>query len=359
MFIANKSWLSNHGLKDNIQNTDAVYSIKKDDQFKNLMVFFRKAGLKVLSETEDLNISANQLRQQGLSLFKIPQEVGDKILDIINPSVFDNPNIKKHSREFEFGFRHPWVAFKNGLKIDEKKSDNLASIIQRFADAGASKKELIPVLTNKGEYKEKFIGGYGGTSLQYQHRDILIPGRKGKKGLPFETEGTEVNAFHHALWNAVFINWYGKSIARDIANSHEDNPRANDAYVDIKGNIYPDMNEADQAVDLANNQIGRRLGESYPNKTIKELAFLLLDEFYNHGLYTVRQNNNQQFETYKKRISPQEYNYMREVYTKIIDEKGHAKGNLPDGSNPELDLINKKYGFSSETYKKRLSVSKR
>lgn len=348
LFIANISWLSNYGLIDITQSNDIVYSIKKNDQLKNLIVFLKKSGFNFPSKTEYLSINTDELKQQGLSLFKIPQEIGDKILDIINPSVFDNPNIKKHSREIEFGFHHPWIAYKNGLKIDEKSSNNLASIIQRFADAGASKKELIPVLTNKGKYKEKFIGGFGGTSLQYQHRDILIPGRKGKKGLPFETEGTEVNAFRHALWNTVFTNWYGKAIARDIANSHEDNPRANDTYVDIEGNIYPNMNEADQAVDLANNQIGRRLGGSYQKKSIKELAFLLLDEFYNHGLYTVRKNNNNQFETYRKRISSQEYNYMREVYTEVIDENGHLKGN---NHNQKLDLINKKYGFSSKNYK--------
>ena len=70
--------------------------------------------------------------------------------------------------------------------------------------------------------------------------------------------GTEVNAVRHALWQAAIAARFGSRTAEEVGNAYERRAVLSDSLE------YADRYSADEAVDLRNNAIGRRIGSQHP-----------------------------------------------------------------------------------------------
>lgn len=57
--------------------------------------------------------------------------------------------------------------------------------------------------------------------------------------------------------------------------------------------------------DLLNNRIGRKFGHNNKKSSIKEIALLVLDEFWKNGLYAYEKENNGLYYIKKKKMSDQ------------------------------------------------------
>lgn len=286
LFIAGRNWISRHGLTQFVQNSSMDYIFTDVKQIYNLLYFLRKRKSKILSRKKT-NIEAKYLQENGMDLFKIDQETGDKILDIMNPSFLNNLNTQEYPQESKSPFSSSRNVRENGVKTNKKYPKNLTSIIQKVMDTA----------------------GFGNMSAQFN------TSKQSKKDIPLKTRNAEINPFHNAFWRTVFTSWE-KPATQNLVQ--EDNLKSN---TDIEGNIYMRMDEAEQAVDLANNQISQLVSGTHPQETITGMASSLLDEFYNHGLYIVRKNNEGKFVTYKEKIPSQEYNSIKKVYAKLLDQQ--------------------------------------
>ncbi|MDC9583417.1 hypothetical protein PSI15_18100, partial [Xenorhabdus sp. PR6a] len=130
-----------------------------------------------------------------------------------------------------------------------------------------------------------------------------------------EGEGTQVNAFRHTIWQATLAARYGEKIAKHAGDAHEMDPR-----VDLNIRQFATLNEADQTIDLLNNQIGRSIGLNANVTSMKALAFATLETYHKEGLYVAIKNSNG-YEVVKEKINDHQYNYMKSVYEKV-DENG-------------------------------------
>lgn len=83
-------------------------------------------------------------------------------------------------------------------------------------------------------------------------------------------EGSQVNAERHTLWQATITAKYGSDIATQIGNAHEDNPNVDLSVRSFSGKGA--LEQADQTIDLLNNQIGRSIGEANPGASMAQLA---------------------------------------------------------------------------------------
>ena len=99
-------------------------------------------------------------------------------------------------------------------------------------------------------------------------------------------EGSQRNALRHGIWQASITQQFGSTIAKEAGDAHEENPNA----ITQKGNILfgeNSFNEADEKIDLLNNQIGRKIGSSLSkDATPKDIAKAVLKEFHENGMYT-------------------------------------------------------------------------
>lgn len=71
----------------------------------------------------------------------------------------------------------------------------------------------------------------------------------------------------------------------------------------------------DKTIDLLNNRIGRKLGHNNKKSSIKEIALLVLDEFWKNGLYTYEIGDYGLYYIKKKKMSDQSY---MDVYNTIL-----------------------------------------
>ena len=148
-------------------------------------------------------------------------------------------------------------------------------------------------------------------------------------------EGSQVNATRHALWQASITSIFGQEIAQQAGNAHEDNPN-----VDLNIRTFTGKNalsQADQSVDLLNNQIGREIGKNNMGTTIKELTNMVLDLFNKDGLFTTTQNadgsvtisrtkiSDEQLQQAKDKISNLEGNGMTSTESRAKEEKNRGK----------------------------------
>ncbi len=148
--------------------------------------------------------------------------------------------------EADFAIKHPVAATRIGRLDETGRSDNISTIAARF--------------TNR-------IG------LQEGDRTF---------------DGSQVNAARHALWQAVITREFGADIAAQAGAAHERNP-----HVDLSVNTFGGNNalaEADQTIDLLNNQIGRDIANANPNASPQQLALAAVQYFYTQGLFTATQN---------------------------------------------------------------------
>jgi RHS repeat-associated protein len=116
-------------------------------------------------------------------------------------------------------------------------------------------------------------------------------------------EGTESNAFRHAVWQSILTNSFGSKEATSIGNSHEYNP-----YGNASVGSYKNLAGADQSADLLNNQIGRSIGINNPGLTSTGYAKKSLDYFYTKGLYMVNKKDGGGFQVVQSKISKDQYN---------------------------------------------------
>ncbi len=92
--------------------------------------------------------------------------------------------------------------------------------------------------------------------------------------------GTQVNAVRHTLWQATIASRFDADVAEEVGNAYEINPVIDEAKTD-----YPSRYDADEAVDLRNNRIGRRIGSERPQLDMKALALSVLAHFSQEGLW--------------------------------------------------------------------------
>ncbi len=128
-------------------------------------------------------------------------------------------------------------------------------------------------------------------------------------------EGSQVNAFRHTLWQASITTEFGESVAKQIGNAHEDNPFVNLQQRSFTGKSA--LSQADQTIDLLNNQIGRQLGKDNPNATPQELAAKTLEYQHDKGLYTATTNKDGSVSIGQTKITDTQYKKGIETIKKL------------------------------------------
>lgn len=130
-----------------------------------------------------------------------------------------------------------------------------------------------------------------------------------------------INAMRHTLWQATISARYGTDTAKEAGDAHENNPNAELNAIEFRGTNA--FTEADQVIDLLNNQIGRRIGKNANSTNIQELARLVLEEFHQNGLYTAERNNRYSYSIIRERLSDNDYNRAIQMLS-TLDETGHV-----------------------------------
>lgn len=153
-------------------------------------------------------------------------------------------------------------------------------------------------------------------------------------------EGSEKGAMRHTLWQANIASKYGDRIAAWAGNAHEISPG-----IDLSIRRFNHIENADQTADLLNNQIGRAIGGINKNKTAKELAFIVLDEFRNNGLYVSEQDKDGFWNVRKRKLSEEQYNKLKQVYN-TLNEDGFTKEEITKINNKEKEEEKKRMEFS-------------
>jgi RHS repeat-associated protein len=108
-------------------------------------------------------------------------------------------------------------------------------------------------------------------------------------------EGSQLNAFRHTLWQATIASTYGEDVAKAIGYAHEANPLAVSRQ-NFQMN-FSNLSNADEAVDLLNNMIGRTIGVANPNADMQDLAMKVLEYFRDKGLWTATELKNKDGQT--------------------------------------------------------------
>jgi len=132
-------------------------------------------------------------------------------------------------------------------------------------------------------------------------------------------EGSEVNAMRHTVWSATITSTYGKDIAQQIGNAHEENPNVDLSVRTFSGKDA--MGQADQSVDLLNNQIGQSIGAANPGASMDQIAGAALDYYHSTGLYTASTNADGSVSIGQTKLSDQQYSAAKDQLQKM-DKQG-------------------------------------
>jgi hypothetical protein len=137
---------------------------------------------------------------------------------------------------------------------------------------------------------------------------------------------SEVNADRHTLWQATIASKWGSGIAKEAGDAHEDNANAiagkNDAALKVM--TFKTADEADQAVDLANNIIGRKIGEANKGVGMNVLAQKVTDEFHTNGLWTATKQEDGTYKMSKTKITDKQYEALSKVNSGLNDNGFNA-----------------------------------
>lgn len=135
-------------------------------------------------------------------------------------------------------------------------------------------------------------------------------------------EGSERNAFRHALWQTMIANEFDAGIARRIGNAHEGIKLAESGHVDFNLPLVQDLQAADEVVDFLNNEIGRNIAASLgENATSLDMAKKVLKVQRDEGLWTVNQTEDGTFSISRTKITQEQYNTGIETLN-TLDEHG-------------------------------------
>jgi RHS repeat-associated protein len=122
-------------------------------------------------------------------------------------------------------------------------------------------------------------------------------------------DGSQQNAIRHTLWQAILTNEMGADHAERIGNAHEDN-----VNIGLNQRTFENLAEADKAVDLLNNEIGRGIGAQNEGASNRRLAGEVVLEFHKNGLWTATENKDGA-SIEKTKITQEEYaKAMRAIY---------------------------------------------
>ncbi len=136
-------------------------------------------------------------------------------------------------------------------------------------------------------------------------------------------EGDQVNAFRHGLWQATITSKFGSDIAKKAGDAHEDNP-----FVDLSQRKFSGkdaLSNADQTIDLLNNQIGREIGKDNPDASMKDLAMKTLDYFHENGLFTATTNKDGSVTIGQTKITDDQYKTLASVFQQLNDNALSSK----------------------------------
>ena len=298
-------------IKKEREKNDALYSLfpltmgGSDDKINYYLVDNNKSDKESMHEKPDKRLEnaynvVNELKKSSLPKFEKIEKPEEPI------EIYDRPSrTNRHIRTVGFYFREPVKAIEIGKFVDN--STNISTNATRFSTA----KDVL----------------YGVTLTDKKGKVL-----KDKYGQPVrqeEEQGSEKGAFRHTIWQAKIAAEYDKSIAKQVGNAHEDNPRAN-----LYKRSFKNVEDADQTVDLLNNMIGRRIGETSNTRSMRDLAFMVLDEFRYNGLYTAVPDENGVWQVKKRCLSQEKYDVLKEHYRRV-DENGFLPEELEDAQSEE------------------------
>lgn len=128
------------------------------------------------------------------------------------------------------------------------------------------------------------------------------------------------------MWQATIASKYDEDIAREAGDAHEDNPDAiqGQNYSQLISKKFGTMKEADETIDLSNNQVGRKIGEANKGASMKDLALKILDAFAETGLYTSYKDDNGNIRLTASKINPEQSKQLQEAFKKL-DNNGRTK----------------------------------
>ena len=155
------------------------------------------------------------------------------------------------------------------------------------------------------------VGEYEFGSNNVSTSTVRFATREGLNETPgWNAEGTERNAFRHALWQGYITNKHGYEIAMQIGNAHEDNPDA-----DISQRHFATLSEADQIADLLNNRIGQEIGKQHQTKTpMNVMALSVLAAFHSNGLYTAQKTGKNTYYIDRTTITDEQYEKLKAIF---------------------------------------------
>lgn len=108
---------------------------------------------------------------------------------------------------------------------------------------------------------------------------------------------------------------------------------------------FSSLDDADQTVDLLNNQIGRRIGSQNKNVNMKNLALQVLEEFKNNGLYTATKKD-KVWTVNKTKLSNEKYKQLQSLFNSL-NENGRTpmeQRNADAKAKQELETLQQTWG---------------
>lgn len=126
-----------------------------------------------------------------------------------------------------------------------------------------------------------------------------------------QDRGSENGSFRHTLWQATITSEFGSRVALEAGNANEKKP-----FTNLSVRTFSSLDDADQTVDLLNNQIGRRIGSQNKNVNMKDLALRVLEEFKNNGLYTATKKD-KVWIVNKTKLLNEKYKQLQRVFNSL------------------------------------------
>ena len=136
-------------------------------------------------------------------------------------------------------------------------------------------------------------------------------------------EGSQVNAFRHALWQATITKRYGAEIAKWSGDAHEDNPYAQNNIYDMSISAFATLSIADEVCDLKNNIEGRIIGGKATSNAMNEIAKDVLEHYRSPGLWVASRMGDGRYKVYQEKLATDKYNYAKSVL-ECMDKNGYC-----------------------------------
>ncbi len=139
-------------------------------------------------------------------------------------------------------------------------------------------------------------------------------------------DANKTNAFRHVTWQAAITARFDRDLAIEVGQAHEENPDAIRYVLQPEALRFTTLHEADQAIDLLNNRLGRWLGDMLKGSNAKDVALAALELFHMQGLWTaVPDGGGKTFHLERTKLSHKEY-----LKAKANIENTNEFGRTPD-----------------------------